>query len=121
MIEELMAWIGSNEQRLKAEPVFSRIRKSVLEDETVTPPVHKANVGILTNNLIASFTVWEDTGMCEIIFMNKLTSEDFVAVDRKFDTPSELLTTLNRYGDLIVKGASFDDLKNENQTQSRVF
>jgi hypothetical protein len=117
MIEEFMAWVRSNKERLKAAPLFSRIRQSELEDDTVTPRLHKANVGILTNDLIASFTVW-DNGMCEIIFMNKLTSEDFVAVDRKFDTPSELLTTLNKYGELMMNGASFDDLKYENQTKS---
>lgn len=115
MIEEFMAWVRSNEQRLKAAPLFSKIRKSELEDETVTPPMHTAHVGILTKDLIASFTVW-DTGMCEIIFMNNLTSEDFVAVDRKFDTPSQLLTMLNKYGELMVNGATFDDLKCENQS-----
>jgi hypothetical protein len=115
MIEEFMAWVRSNEQRLQAAPLFSQIRKSELDDETVTPPLHKANVGILTTDLTASFTVW-DTGMCEIIFMNNLTSEDFVAVDRKFDTPSQLLTMLNKYGELLVNGASFDDLKSENQS-----
>jgi hypothetical protein len=117
MIEEFMAWVESNKQRLKAAPLFSKIRKSELEDETVTPPMHKANVGISTNDLLASFTVW-DTGMCEIIFMNNSTCEDFVAVDQKFDTPSELLTILNKYGELMMNGASFDDLKYDNQTKS---
>jgi hypothetical protein len=119
MIEEFMSWVRSNEQRLKAAPLFSKIRKSVLEDEIMTPPLHKAHLGIVNKDLLASFTVWGDTGMCEIIFMNNLTSEPsepFVAVDRKFDTPSELLVTLNKYGELIVNGASFDDLKCENQS-----
>lgn len=115
MIEEFMAWVRSNEQRLKAAPLFSKIRKSELEDETVTPPLHKAHMGILTKDLTASFTVW-DTGMCEIIVMNNLTAEDFVPVDRHFDTPSQLLTVLDKYGQLLVNGASFDDLKRASQS-----
>jgi hypothetical protein len=110
MVEEFLSWFRENEERFRSGPLFAKLKFSEVKDEMLTPEIHKANIGVAASDFLASFTVW-DTGMCEIIFMSSSTAEDFIAVDRHFATPSELLKALEYYGELMISGASFEHLK----------
>ena len=110
MVEHFLAWFRRVEAELRAKLPLIKIQRSEISSELIDPPAHSANVGLSTDGLLATLSVW-DTGMCEVILMDKITTESTVIVDRHFAVSDDLTKALDRLVRLLISGATFEELK----------
>jgi hypothetical protein len=110
MVENFSAWFRRVEGELRAKLPSIEIQRSEVSSELIEPPQHGANVGLSTDALLASLSVW-DTGMCEIILMDNNTTESTVIVDRHFAVSDDLIKVLDRFLQLLLNGATFEEFK----------
>lgn len=111
MVERFLAWFGRVEAELRAKLPGIEIQRSEVRSELTDPP-HGASVSLSTDVWLASLSVW-DTGMCEIILMDNVTTESTVIVDRHFAVSDDLIKALDGVVQLLLNCTTFEELKAE--------
>lgn len=106
MLDEFRLWCRANKWKVKDAPVFVKIRRSEVEDETLTPPLYKASIDLKAEDIMASFTVW-GTGDISVIIMDNHTAEELVVDDRHQQTPKDMHYILDHYTALILSQGPF--------------
>ena len=106
MLDELRVWFKANANRLKGEPICGTLRRSELEDETLTPPLYKGGFDLKSEKILAAFTVW-GSGDVQVIIMDNETATELLIDDRRIDAPLDLHAILNHYCDQILANGPF--------------
>ena len=106
LLEQFRSWYEANERKLKDPPLSAKIKRSEIEDGTLSPPLHKASIDLRTERILASFTVW-GTNDLSVIIMSNDTAKELVVDDRHLRQSSELHSILDHYTNAIVNGGPF--------------
>ena len=107
MIDEIRRWYRANAHKLRDGPVFGKLRRSEVEDETLgIPPLYKGGFDVQNDATLAAFTVW-GYGEMEIIIMDNKTAEEVVVDDRRIEKPEHMYAVLEHYCNQIITGGPF--------------
>ena len=106
MLDALRRWFRANRHKLVAAPIHGSLRRSELEDETLTPPLYKAGFDLRSEKILASFTVW-GTGEVSVIIMDNETASELLVDDRRLLEATDLDAVLDHYCTQLATGGPF--------------
>ena len=101
--------VEDHESRIKGRPVFAKTRRTEVQDETLTPPLFKASIDLVTKDVLASFAVW-GTGDTSVIIMDQATPQEVIVDDRNQQTREDMHRVFDYYINLIISGGPFEEL-----------
>lgn len=111
MIDEMRAWVRANAVTLRNAPVLGKLRRSEIEDETLTPPLYKAGFDLKSDKILAAFTVW-GTGELQVIIMDNETAKELVIDDRFVERPRDIYPVFDHYCHQIMNGGPYTKYQN---------
>ena len=107
MIDEIRRWFRANAHKLRAAPVFAKLRRSEIEDETLgIETLYKGGFDVKRENILAAFTVW-GSGELQVLIMDNETAQEVIIDDRKIEKPEDMGPIFEHYCNQIRNGGPF--------------